>query len=78
MTPSRSYGVAMRGQPRPQIYFDRPLQYYLDLAFQNGFVLDGFRERAFPPGSPHSHPLAWGGNFSEIPPVLVARLRLLA
>jgi 2-polyprenyl-3-methyl-5-hydroxy-6-metoxy-1,4-benzoquinol methylase len=76
MTPSWSYGVAMRGQPRPQIYFDRPLQYYLDLAFQNGFILDGFRERAFPPGSPQSHPLAWGGNFSEIPPVLVARLRL--
>jgi hypothetical protein len=40
-------------------------------------VLDGFEERAFPEGHPQTNPLAWGGNFSEIPAVLVARMRLI-
>jgi ubiquinone/menaquinone biosynthesis C-methylase UbiE len=76
MTPYHAKGLALRSQPKPQMYFERPLQYYLRLGFQNGFVLDGFEERAFPPESPQTFPLGWGGNFSEIPPVLVARLRL--
>jgi 2-polyprenyl-3-methyl-5-hydroxy-6-metoxy-1,4-benzoquinol methylase len=78
MTPQPHRGAALRGQPRPQLYFERPLQYYLNLGFRNGFVLDGFEECAFPPGHPKADPLSWGGNFSEIPPVLVARLRLPA
>jgi len=75
MTPYQTKGLALRNQPKPQMYFERPLQYYLNLGFQNGFVLDGFQERAFPPEAPQSFPLGWGGNFSEIPPVLVARFR---
>lgn len=77
LTPHQARGLAMRGQPEPQVYFERPLQAYLNLGFQNGFVLDGFEERAFPPGHPQGSPLGWGGNFSEIPPVLAARMRLL-
>jgi hypothetical protein len=61
----------------PQVYFERPLQYYLNLAFRNGFVLDGFAERAFPPDTPQSSPLSWGDNYSEIPPVMVLRMRRL-
>lgn len=76
MTPHTAHGVAMRNQPRPHLYFDRPLEYYLNLGFQNGFVLDGLEERAFPPDLPQRNPLSWGGKFSEIPPVLVARFRL--
>jgi len=76
LTPSRSHGLAIRGQPEPQLYFERPLQYYFNLGFRNGFVLDGFEERGFPPGVPQKNPLSWGGNFSDIPPVLVARMRL--
>lgn len=76
MTPYYAQGLALRNQVKPQMYFNRPLQYYLNLGFQNGFVLDGFEERAFPPGHPQTSPLGWGGKFSEIPPVLVARLRL--
>jgi SAM-dependent methyltransferase len=75
MTPYHAKGLALRSQPKPQMYFERPLRYYLNLGFQNGFVLDGFEERAFPPESPQIFPLGWGGNFSEIPPVLIARLR---
>jgi 2-polyprenyl-3-methyl-5-hydroxy-6-metoxy-1,4-benzoquinol methylase len=77
MTPYHARGLAMRDQPKAQLYFERPLQYYLNLGFENGFVLDGFAERAFPPEHPAPHPLSWGGQFSEIPPVLVARMRLL-
>jgi ubiquinone/menaquinone biosynthesis C-methylase UbiE len=77
MTPYAARGVALRNQPKPQVYFERPLQYYLNTGFQNGFVLDGFAECAFPPDTPHNFPLSWGGNFSEIPPVMVLRMRYL-
>ena len=76
MTPYSMRGLALRNQPKPQVYFERPLQDYLNLAFHNGFVLDGFEERAFPPETPQTTPLGWGGKFSEIPAVIVARLRL--
>lgn len=78
MTSYHAKGLALRNQPKPQLYFERPLQYYFNLGFQNSFVLDGFAERAFPPEHPQDSPLSWGGRFSEIPPVLVARLRLLS
>jgi 2-polyprenyl-3-methyl-5-hydroxy-6-metoxy-1,4-benzoquinol methylase len=77
MSPSVTHGVAIAGQPRPQLYFDRPMQMLFGTAFDAGFVLDGLEERAFPPDHlPRRHPLGWSGNFSEIPPVLVARMRL--
>ncbi|HEX7541982.1 MAG TPA: class I SAM-dependent methyltransferase [Anaerolineales bacterium] len=76
MTPHQMHGLAIRGQPEPQLYFERPLQHYFNLGFRNGFVLDGFEERAFPPDKSQKNPLSWGGNFSEIPPVLVARMKL--
>ncbi len=78
ITPYHMHGRALLAQPKPQIYFERPLEYYLKLGFQNGFVLDGFEERAFPPDRPSKTLLSWGGGeFSEIPLVLVARMRLL-
>ncbi len=76
LTPTVNAGVAMVGQPTPQPYFDRPLQVLFGACFEAGFVLDGLEERAFPPDAPAgSTPLSWGGQFSEIPPVLVARVR---
>ena len=77
MTPYHTHGLALRNQPKAQLYFERPMQDYLNAGFENGFVLDGFAERAFPPEHPSKHPLSWGGQYSEIPPVLVARMRLL-
>lgn len=76
MTSYHQRGLALRNQPKPQIYFERPLQYYLNIGFQNGFVLDGFEERAFPPEIPQYFPLGWGGKFSELPAAIVARMRL--
>lgn len=76
MTSYHFAGVAMRDQPKPQPYFHRPLQEMLAAGFEAGFVLDGLEERAFPPGGePQLFPLSWGTNFSEIPPVMVARMR---
>ena len=69
-------GLALRNQPKPQLYFHRPLKNYMNVAFQNGFILDGFDERAFPPNHPQTVPLGWGGKFSEIPPALIMRFRL--
>jgi 2-polyprenyl-3-methyl-5-hydroxy-6-metoxy-1,4-benzoquinol methylase len=79
MTPTTSRGAAIAGQPWPQLYFHRPLHLLLGAALEAGFVLDGLEERAFPPDHPQApgrNPLGWSGRFSEIPPVLVARLRL--
>ncbi len=79
MTSTVSRGAAIAGQPRPQLYFHRPLHVLLGAALDVGFVLDGLEERAFPPDHPQArgrNPLGWSGRFSEIPPVLVARLHL--
>jgi SAM-dependent methyltransferase len=77
MTPSVAHGLAIEGQPRRQLYFDRPLQVLFGAVFAAGFVLDGLEERSFPPDHPPGrNPLAWGSNYSEIPPVLVARAKL--
>jgi hypothetical protein len=79
MTAGVARGAAIPGQPKPQLYFHRPLQVLLGAGFRAGFVLDALEERSFPAGHPHGRsPLAWGGNFSEIPPVMVLRLRLPA
>jgi hypothetical protein len=77
MTASFVRGAAIGGQPKPQFYFHRPLQVLLGAALSVGFVLDGLEERAFPPDHPPGrNPIHWSGKYSEIPPVLVARMRL--
>jgi 2-polyprenyl-3-methyl-5-hydroxy-6-metoxy-1,4-benzoquinol methylase len=76
-TPTITRGAALAGQPQPQLYFHRSLQDLLEIGFKTEFVLDALEERAFPPDHPASKdPLSWGGNFSEIPPVLIARMVL--
>jgi 2-polyprenyl-3-methyl-5-hydroxy-6-metoxy-1,4-benzoquinol methylase len=78
MTFTVTPGLAMPGQPVPHLYFHRPLSKLLGAGFEAGFLLDALEERAFPPGYPSgTYPLSWSGNFSEIPPVLVARMRVL-
>jgi hypothetical protein len=77
MTPRWTRGLALREQPKAQVYFDRPLQMVLGSAFAAGFVMDALAERAFPPDHPpNKNPLSWGGRYSEFPPALVARMRL--
>jgi 2-polyprenyl-3-methyl-5-hydroxy-6-metoxy-1,4-benzoquinol methylase len=79
ITPTVAHAAGIRGQPQPQWVFHRPLQVLFGAGFAAGFVLDGLEERAFPPDHPPGkNPLSWGPNLSEIPPVLVARMRLPA
>ena len=73
--PSVISSVAMRDQPRPHLVFHRPLFVLFGACFQAGFVLDGLEESAFPPDFPvDDHLISWR-HFSQIPPVLVARMR---
>jgi 2-polyprenyl-3-methyl-5-hydroxy-6-metoxy-1,4-benzoquinol methylase len=72
-------GVAMIGQPASHYYFDRPLHILFNACFRAGMVLDGLEEPAFN----HPHDGSKVGSmlvnwvyFNEIPPVLVARLRI--
>ncbi|QBD80742.1 methyltransferase domain-containing protein [Ktedonosporobacter rubrisoli] len=74
-------GVAMIGQPVSQYYFDRPLHVLFNACFRSGMVLDGLEEPAFN----HPHDGSKAGSlvvswtyYKEIPPVLVARLRIPA
>jgi 2-polyprenyl-3-methyl-5-hydroxy-6-metoxy-1,4-benzoquinol methylase len=76
MTPTVNHALAIRGQPKAQLIFHRPLQVLLGACFNAGFVLDALEERSFPPDHPMGkNPIAWGAKFSEFPPALVARVR---
>ncbi len=78
ISPTVTCAAAMRGQPKPQLVFHRPLQVLLGTYFAAGFVLDGLVEPVFPADHVSGRNyLSWGADFSEIPPVLVARMRLL-
>jgi 2-polyprenyl-3-methyl-5-hydroxy-6-metoxy-1,4-benzoquinol methylase len=68
-------GLAIIGQPVPQYYFDRPLHVLFNSCFRASFVLDGLEEPAFGPDVQGSRPFS--RVFTDIPPVLVARMRLL-
>jgi hypothetical protein len=73
--PLTHQGVAMIGQPVPQYYFHRPLSLLLHPAFEAGFVLDGLAEPVFAP-APEGEGSLFKHVYSDIPPALVARLRL--
>jgi 2-polyprenyl-3-methyl-5-hydroxy-6-metoxy-1,4-benzoquinol methylase len=72
-------GVAMIGQPVTQYYFDRPLHALFNACFRAGLMLDGLEEPAF--NHPHDGSqvgrmlISWV-YYHEIPPELVARLRI--
>ena len=67
-------GVAMKDQPVAQYYFDRPISTLLNACFKAGFVLDGIEEPTFQTSSADGR--ANWRNLTEIPPFLVARMRL--
>jgi len=76
LSPFSQSGLAMPGQPVPHPYFHRSLTELIGLGMQSGLVLDALEERAFPPSHDGGgDPLSWSGKFSEIPPVLVCRMR---
>jgi SAM-dependent methyltransferase len=74
-TPTSFRGLAIIGQPVPQLYFHRPLYQLLGMCFQAGWVVDGLEEPAFEERHEPRRVISWF-NYSEIPPVLAVRLRL--
>ncbi len=67
-------GAGMLDEPEPHYYFHRSLGALLGACFAAGFVLDGLEEPAFSPEHATPGALSWS-SFSEVPPMLVARLR---
>lgn len=73
--PSTKKGLGIIGQPTPHYYFHRPISLVFNTFFQAGFVLDGIEESAFNRSENARRASSWS-NYSEIPPVLAARMRL--
>ncbi len=73
--PITTKGLAMLGQPVPQYYFHRPLTDLLRPFFAAGFALDGLLEPAF--GDKAGGHKVFHMVYQEIPPALVARMRLV-
>jgi 2-polyprenyl-3-methyl-5-hydroxy-6-metoxy-1,4-benzoquinol methylase len=74
--PRPTKGVAMKDQPVAQYYFDRPLSVLLNACFTSGFVLDGLEEPTFHTSNDDGR-ASWR-NITEIPPLLVARMKLIS
>jgi ubiquinone/menaquinone biosynthesis C-methylase UbiE len=75
LTPWAERAMGIVGQDQPHYVFHRPIHVLLNAGFQAGFVLDGFAEPGDPATSNEHKWWAWS-NYPELPPVLVARLRL--
>ncbi len=73
-----SKGLGVVGQPLAQYYFHRTLSDLFGACFAAGFVIDGLEEPAFESGDDPDPRRAFSwSNYSEIPPALVVRCRLL-
>jgi 2-polyprenyl-3-methyl-5-hydroxy-6-metoxy-1,4-benzoquinol methylase len=68
-------GAGIPGEPVPHYYFHRPLSQLLTTCFRAGFVMDALEEPAFEEPAPSAALLSWT-NYTDIPPVFAARLRL--
>lgn len=71
--PSTGKGVAIPGQPVEQWYFHRPLWMILKPFFDQGFALDALEEPLV--GSEHEKSGTPGYVYTQLPGVLVARMR---
>ena len=73
-----NHGIAVKGQPAIQPYFDRTLTELFTTAFDRGWVLDGIREPSITDGGDGDGDaegrLSWD-HMPDIPPVMVVRLR---
>ncbi len=72
-------GLGILGQPEQQHYFHRPISMLFNTCFKHGFVLDGIEEPTFPEDleTRSDSPIRWGRIGRSIPPILVARIRLM-
>ncbi|MEW5719889.1 MAG: class I SAM-dependent methyltransferase [Chloroflexota bacterium] len=75
-TPTTHKGIGIIGQPAPQYYFHRPLNALFGACFRAGFMLDALEEPTYDANAQPNRPFSWE-NYHEIPPVLIARVRLM-
>ncbi len=77
-TPYPYLGLGVRGQPRPHYYFHRSFSTLLGAFFAHGFVLDGMEEPTLPEReADREYGFLGFSGVPDIPPILVARMRLL-
>lgn len=76
ITPFSKKTEGIVGQPEPHWYFHRPISTLFRLGFDNGFMIDGLEEPNLPTSEPTRAGTSWA-DMTEIPPVLVVRMRLL-
>jgi SAM-dependent methyltransferase len=75
LTPYATKAEGIIGQPEPQFYFHRPICSLFAPFFGAGFVVDGIEEPGFPKPEAQKAGVRWD-DMPEIPPVMVARMRL--
>lgn len=73
---STSKGIGVPGQPVEQWYFHRPLWMILEPFIEHGFALDGLEEPLV--ALEHESPGTPMYVYTQLPGVLVARMRLIA
>ena len=76
ITPTASPGIGIVGQPVSTYGFDRPISVLVKTFFDQGFVLDGLEEPTYDNTVEGVQRFSWR-NYTEIPPALVARMRLV-
>jgi 2-polyprenyl-3-methyl-5-hydroxy-6-metoxy-1,4-benzoquinol methylase len=74
ITPFARKTEGIIGQPKPQLYFHRPLHVLLQSCFDAGFVVDGLEEPSLPQPERQKPGVRWS-DMTEIPPILVVRAR---
>ena len=74
LTPFVKKTEGVVGQPKPQLFFHRPLHILLQSCFDAGFVVDQLEEPALPRAE-RPHPGVRWSDMTEIPPILVVRAR---
>lgn len=70
LTPKPYKTTAIQGQTIPHHMFHRALSYYMNLAFESGFVLDGVEEPSFKKEKDENQ-----FDWFEIPPVIIFRFK---
>lgn len=74
ISPSARRTEGIIGQPEAQLFFHRPIGVLLQAGFDEGFVVDGIEEPAFPFGETRKAGVKWE-DMPEIPPIMVVRMR---
>jgi 2-polyprenyl-3-methyl-5-hydroxy-6-metoxy-1,4-benzoquinol methylase len=74
LTPFARKTEGIIGQPKPQLYFHRPLHVLFQSCFDAGFVIDRLEEPALPKPEERKPGVRWS-DMTEIPPILAVRSR---